>query len=146
MGNVKTARVVWKGNNLEFFGALGSEYTFDLAAPASAETGGSPMEFLLAGVAGCTASDVVHVLRKKRQKISGVEVEIIGLRADTHPQVYTSAEILYIIQGEDIDPKAVERAISLSQETYCSASLMFQQAGVRITTSYRIEEVAGVPI
>ncbi|MCP4423021.1 MAG: OsmC family protein [Chloroflexi bacterium] len=139
MGKTNTAKIIWKGERLHFRGELGSGYEFDISGQSNAENGGSAMEFLLAGVAGCTAMDVVHVLRKKRQKVSGVEIEISGVRADETPAVYTEADILYIVRGQDISAKAVEQAIELSQTKYCSASIMFKQAGVTVRTDYRIE-------
>ncbi|MCB8944833.1 MAG: OsmC family protein [Ardenticatenaceae bacterium] len=141
MSDRKTAHVSWKGSQLHFTGTLGSGYEFDLSGQASAENGGSPMEFLLAGVAGCTAIDVVHVLRKMRQDIAHVDVEISAVRAETDPKVYTEADLVYVVRGKDVDPHAVERAIALSQETYCSASIMFKRAGTVVNTTYRIEEV-----
>jgi putative redox protein len=134
----KNARLIWKGDGLNFSGTLGSGYQFDASSPADEESG-SPMEFLLAGVAGCTAIDVLHVLKKMRQGVTGLEVEISGVRATEHPKVYTDVEILYLVQGEDVEPSAVERAIKLSMERYCSASAIFQRAGINMVTEYRIE-------
>ena len=141
MSNEKTARVVWSGNNLQFHGTLGSGYEFDLNSNAS-EAGGSPMEFLLAGVAGCTAMDVISILQKMRQKVHEFAVEISGVRAEQHPKVYTEVDITFIVRGESIDPDNVARAIELSERIYCSASRMFQRAGTKLNTSYRIEETA----
>lgn len=143
MAEKKSARVEWKGERLQFQGVLGSGYQLNLGSPADDEAG-SPMEFLLAGVAGCTAMDVVHVLRKMRQPVTGLVVEIEGVRAEENPKVYTEVEIVYVVQGENVDPAAVEKAIHLSQETYCSASVMFRQAGVIIRTDYRIQEKAEI--
>lgn len=140
MGKTNTARLVWNGENLNFRGRLGSGYEFDVSGQAGPEIGGGAMEFLLAGVAGCTAMDVVHVLRKKRENVSGVEIEISGLRADEIPAVYTEVDILYIVRGHNVSASAVEQAIELSQTKYCSASIMFKRAGVEIRTNYRIEE------
>lgn len=138
MGQQKTARIAWQGTRLNFHGILGSGYEFDLKGPADS-AGASPMELMLASVAGCTAMDVVHVLRKKRQQVSDVAVEISGVRADDHPKVYTEVEIVYVVRGESVDPKAVEQAIELSQTKYCSASIMFKRAGTVLRTSYRID-------
>ncbi len=140
MGKTNTAKIVWKGERLHFRGELGSGYEFDISGQSSAENGGSPMEFLLAGVVGCTAMDLVHVLRKKRQNISGIELEITGIRADAVPAVYTEVDILYVVRGQNISVNAVEQAIELSQTKYCSASIMFKEAGVEVRTDYRIEE------
>lgn len=137
---INLANVVWNGEGKEFTGILGSGYQFSLGSPASAEAG-SPMEFLLAGVAGCTAVDVLNVLHKMRQPVQGLRVEVAGERADEYPKVYTTVEIIYVIEGEEVEPSAVEKAIRLSMRTYCSASAIFKQAGVQITTDYRIEAV-----
>jgi putative redox protein len=134
----KTARMIWKDNELNLHGILGSGYEFDLSSNAD-PLGGSPMEFLLAAVAGCTAMDVISILQKKREPITGFEVEIRGTRAQEHPKVYTAVTLLYLIRGEGVNPQSVERAIELSQTKYCSASAMFQQAGVEFHTTYRIE-------
>lgn len=135
----KTAVVTWKGDGLDFAGELGSGYSFDTSGQAGAQAGGSPMEFLLAGVAGCTAIDVVSTLRKMRQPLTGLRVEICGERAADYPMVYTDVTVTYVVAGADVDPKAVERAITLSKETYCSASIMFERAGAAMHTAYRIE-------
>lgn len=137
-GQKNSARMVWKGEGLEFQGSVGSGYTFDVSGGAE-KTGGGPMELLLAGVTGCTAIDVVLILQKQRQKVTDLEVEATGVRAAENPKVYTEVELVYIVRGEDVDPQAVERAIALSEEKYCSASNMFLQAGVTIRSTYRIE-------
>ena len=130
--------MVWKGEGLEFEGSLGSGYSFDVGGGPD-KIGGGPMEFLLAGVVGCTAVDVVLILQKQRQKVTGVEVEASGMRAADYPMVYTDVDLLYIVRGEDIDPQAVEKAIALSEEKYCSASTMFVRSGVSMRSSYRVE-------
>ena len=140
MSNVKTAKVVWAGTDLQFHGALGSGYQFDLNSNAG-PAGGSPMEFLLAGVAGCTAMDVISILQKMRQNVHEFFVEISGVRAEDHPKVYTEVDITYVVRGESIKEENVARAIELSEAIYCSASQMFHRSGAKINTSYRIEEV-----
>jgi putative redox protein len=140
MGKTNSAKIVWKGERQNFRGQLGSGYQFDLSGEGSPKNGGGPMEFVLAGLAGCTAMDIVHMLRKMREDVSGVEVEINGVRADEIPAVYQEVDILYIIRGRDISEKNVKQTINLSQEKYCSASIMFQKAGVTVRTDFRIEE------
>lgn len=140
MKNEKTAKVIWAGKDLQFRGTLGSGYQFDLSSSASEAGGGSPMEFLLAGVAGCTAMDVISILQKMRQKVHDFSVEISGVRAEEHPKVYTEVDITYVVRGESINEDNVARAIELSQNIYCSASQMFEQSGTKISTTYRIEE------
>ncbi len=139
MSQLKTARASWTGNNLEFDATMGSGYEFKMSSKPG-EASGSPMEMLLAGVVGCTGIDVVSILQKMRQNVHGVDVEIKAVRAEDYPMVYTEAELVYIVRGENIDPQAVEKAIALSEEKYCSASIMFRRSGVEMSTSYRIEE------
>lgn len=141
MSEVKEAKVIWKGDGLHFDAALGSGYEFALGSPAGA-VAGSPMEFLLAGVAGCTAIDVVSILCKMRQPVDGLEVTVSGTRAADYPMVYTDVTVTYIVTGDGVEPAAVEKAIALSHETYCSASAMFERSGTRLTSHYRIEPAA----
>lgn len=138
MSNTKNARLVWQGEGLDFLATFDSGYQLHFMNPAG-EGGASPMEIMLASVAGCTAMDVADMLRKMRQPVRGIELEISGLRADDHPKVYTHVDLTYIIQGEGIESKSVERAIELSLTRYCSASIIFKRAGVEMQTSYRIE-------
>ncbi len=137
MVDEKTARIVWKGADLDFRATLGTGYAFDMSGPPS-PNGGSPMEFLLASAAGCTAMDVVTILRKKRLEITNLEVEISGIQVNEDPHVYTSAKIVYIVHGKAINPDAVAKAIELSMTKYCSASIMLKRAGVDVETDFRI--------
>ena len=83
-----------------------------------------PMEMLLLGVAGCTMIDVVTTLKKMRQELTHCETKVNAERADEHPKVFTDIHIQFIVKGQDLDPKKVEKAITLSAEKYCSASIM----------------------
>ena len=83
-----------------------------------------PMEMLLLGVAGCTMIDVVTTLKKMRQELTHCETKVNAERADDHPKVFTDIHIQFIVKGQDLDPKKVEKAITLSAEKYCSASIM----------------------
>ncbi len=138
---MNSAKIVWTGEGLDFQGALSSGYELDVCG-GSKKTGAGPMDLILAGVAGCTAIDVVMILQKQRQDVTGVEVEASGIRADEHPKVYTVVTLNYTIRGKDIDPTAVERAIRLSEEKYCSASAMIVSSGARMETTFQIEEEA----
>ena len=141
MAATKHAKVVWK-NGFAFDGSNDAGLTFRLDSPEAegGPTGPSPMEILLIGLAGCTAMDVISILKKKRQTVTGFEVHAYGVRADEHPKVYTEITLEYIVRGHQVDPKAVERAIELSETTYCSVSGMLKKAA-NIKTTYRIEEV-----
>ena len=102
-----------------------------------ARRGASPMELLMISLAGCTAMDVVSILRKKRQNMTGFEIRIHAERATDHPKVFTAFALEYVVRGIDIDPEAVDRAIQLSTETYCSVHAMLEKAA-HITTRYTI--------
>ena len=83
-----------------------------------------PMEMLLLGVAGCTMIDVVTTLKKMRQELTHFETKVNAERADDHPKVFTDIHIQFLVKGNDLDSKKVEKAITLSAEKYCSASIM----------------------
>ena len=83
-----------------------------------------PMEMLLLGVAGCTMIDVVTTLKKMRQALTHCETKVNAERADDHPKVFTDIHIQFLVKGNDLDSKKVEKAITLSAEKYCSASIM----------------------
>ena len=86
--------------------------------------GPRPMEMLLLGLGGCSAFDVVHILRKSRQDVRDCVAEIEGTRAETDPKVFTKIHVHFIVTGKALDPKRVEQAVKLSAEKYCSASIM----------------------
>jgi putative redox protein len=87
-------------------------------------SGPQPMEMLLVALAGCSGMDILSILRKKRQDITGYELRIHGLRAEEHPKVYLDITLEHIFTGHNIRPEAVERAIELTEERYCGASAM----------------------
>lgn len=97
--------------------------------------GPSPMETVLMGVAGCTAIDVILVMEKKRINVTDFQVNITGERAEEHPKRYTHIRIEYVLTGTDISESAVERAIQLSEEKYCSA---IGSLNATVEHSYRI--------
>ncbi len=144
MAEEKIGKVIWKGG-MAFDGGAGSgPWTIPLdaeAAAGGADQGFRPMELLLVGLAGCTAMDVISILKKKQQDVTGFEVETVGARADEHPRVYTDIQIVYRVIGHNIDPKAVARAIELSETKYCPASAMLRERAA-ITSRYEIVEAA----
>ena len=134
------AKVTWQGG-MRFEGTADSGHT--LVLDSAVEHGGEnagfrPMELLLIGLAGCTAMDVISILRKKRQPVTGLEVRVRGERAEEHPRAFTEIHIEYVVYGEGIAPEAVARSIQLSEEKYCSAAASLRGVA-RITSSYRIE-------
>jgi putative redox protein len=128
-------------SGMHFVGDIGG-FRVDTEADESfggAGGGPQPLRFLLFGIAGCTAMDVISILRKKRQRVSGLEVEVLGSRVDEHPKVYEAIEVIYRVRGKGVDPKAVERAIELSGTRYCPAIAKVGKAA-RIDSRYEIEE------
>jgi putative redox protein len=104
----------------------------------------SPMELLLIALGGCTGADVISILEKKRQRISAYEIEVRGTRRDEHPRIYTRIEVIHRLRGDQIDERAVARAIELSETKYCSVSAMLS-ASATITTRYEIGGEDGEP-
>ncbi|HEV2579524.1 MAG TPA: OsmC family protein [Ktedonobacteraceae bacterium] len=112
---------------MRFEGEAGSGHYVSL--DASENSGGNnagfrPMELLLVGLAGCTGMDVISILRKKRQEVTGYEVHVQAVRAETHPMVFEEITVEHIITGHHIDHEAVRRAIELSEQRYCGAGAM----------------------
>ena len=99
----------------------------------------SPSQLLLLGLAGCMGMDVVSILQKKRQNITSVEVQVIGHKPEEYPKPYKLAEIAFTIKGDNVDPKAVSRAIDLSMEKYCVVGQTLQNQ-VEIKPSFTIVE------
>lgn len=127
---------------MTFHGTADSGFTIKMGAHPSVggdDDGFRPLELLLVGLGGCTAMDVLSILRKKRQAFSGFEIQLHADRAEEHPKVFTAVTMKYIVRGRDIDPKAVERAIELSATKYCSAHAMLSETAT-ISSSYEILE------
>ena len=104
---------------------------------AEKDVGSRPMELMLMGLGGCTAFDVVEILRKGRQQIDNVEISLNARRADSVPAVFEEITIHFVIFGTAIDEGRVRRAIALTAEKYCSASIMLEKAGVAISPYIR---------
>jgi putative redox protein len=137
-----TAKVTWVEGAL-FVAEAGSGHTFTM--DGSPDVGGRnlgarPMEVMLMGMGGCTAIDVVSMLKKQRQDILGVEVSLVGERARDHPMVYTEVKVVYAVRGRKLSRPLVERAVSLSDEKYCSATAMFKKTA-KVTHEVVLVEV-----
>jgi len=100
-----------------------------------------PMELMLAGAGGCTAYDVVLILKRGRQEVTGCQVKLEADRAEADPKVFTRIRFFYTVSGRNLKPEAVERAIHLSSEKYCSASIMLGKTA-EITHEWEIVEAA----
>lgn len=139
-----STRLVWR-DDMMFTGYSSNEHSIPLDASPRVgghEMGVRPMELMLTSLAGCTAMDVLSILRKKRQEITGFEVQVEGTRQDEHPKVYTEIWVRFSITGVDVDPVAVERAIELSRDKYCAAAATLRHTA---TLHYDYEINTGQP-
>ena len=135
------AKVTWKREGLTFQASASTGGQIDLASALDKGVEGfRPMELLAMGLAGCTAMDVISILQKKRQDVVDFEVRVHTEKAEKYPQVWTKAEIEYVVTGRGVDPAAIERAMELSRQTYCPAQNMLGKA-VNIETRYTLIEV-----
>lgn len=135
------ARIKWIDGAM-FVGEAGSGHSVVMDGPAEAggrNAGIRPMEMVLTGLGGCSAFDVVSILRKSRQAVSHCEVQLEAERAESEPKVFTRIHIHFVVSGRGLKEKAVERAVMLSAEKYCSASIMLRHS-VAITHDFEILE------
>lgn len=110
--------------------AMVTSFAHETSAP-------TPMELLLIALGGCTGADVVGILEKKRQRVTGYEIEVRAERRAEHPRIYTKIEVIHRVRGHSIDPKAVAHAVELSETKYCSVSAMLG-ASAQISMKYEI--------
>ena len=133
------SRVKWL-DNMSFVGESASGHSVVMDGPPEAggrDLGIRPMEMLLLGLGGCSSFDVVSMLKKGRQNITNCEVEISAKRADSEPKVFTEIHLHFILEGKELNETKVARAISLSAEKYCSASIMLGKTAV-VTHDYEV--------
>jgi len=140
------ARVKWL-DGMAFVGESGSGHA--VVMDGAPEAGGRnlgirPMEMLLIGLGGCTAFDVVQILKRGREPIEDCIVEVTAERAATDPKVFTAIHLDYTLVGGDLSPAKVERAINLSKDKYCSASIMFGQVAT-MSHAWKVVDRAGAP-
>ena len=141
------ARIKWV-EDMTFLGESGSGHA--VVMDGAPEAGGRnlgvrPMEMLLLGMGGCTAFDVVLILKRGREPVTDCVVEIEAERAETDPKVFTRIHVHYILTGRGLAPAKVQRAITLSAEKYCSASVMLGQVAA-ITHDWEVVDDAVVPL
>jgi putative redox protein len=133
------ARIKWV-EKATFIGESGSGHAVVMDGPQDSggrNLGVRPMEMLLLGMGGCTAFDVVHILRKGRNDIVDCVAEIEAQRAESEPKVFTHIHVHFIVSGRELSEKAVARAVQLSAEKYCSASIMLGKTA-RISHDFEI--------
>ena len=120
--------------------SAGHSVVIDGAPGFGGDTGMPPMRLLLLGAAGCSAMDVVHILKNRmRRRVTALRVEVQSEQAEEHPKVYTRIELKYLVRGRGLKEKDVRRAIELSNTKFCSAAIMLGETA-EIVTSYEIEE------
>lgn len=135
------AKVIWNGR-MGFTGTADSGHAVHLDAHPSVggdDAGARPMELIALGLIGCTAMDVISIMTKKRQDVTRFEVRAHLEQADKFPKVFTKAVIEYVFYGRNLDPKAAERSIELSEQVYCPAQAMLSQV-MPIELTYTIVE------
>ena len=138
------ARIKW-AENAAFIGETGSGHAIVIDGPqdiGGRNLGPRPMELMLLSVGACSAVDVVHILKKGRQPVTDCYVELKGERASTDPKVFTAIHLHFVVTGKALGENAVRRAVELSAEKYCSASIMLGKSGCRITHDYELRESA----
>ena len=123
------AKAVWKGG-MAFTGVNDEGYLVSM--DASVKVGGQdlgfrPLQLLAIGLAGCTGMDAISILQKKRQHVTGFEVNAEVERAAEHPKIFTKIILTYTVKGKNLDPQAVERAVELSETKYCGAQAMLSK-------------------
>jgi putative redox protein len=138
MKQVQGVTVVARGASNHWV-AMDGTPEFDGSGAAS-----TPKELVLMALAGCTASDVIPILKKKRVPLRSLEIKVSGVERDEHPKIFTEIHVEYIFYGEGINPADVERAIELSKTKYCSVSAILS-ASAKLTHSYRIESQEKTP-
>lgn len=134
------ATIDWTGE-AGFKVTSGSGHSVQLDGPpdhGGKNQGPRPMELVLMGMGGCSSFDVMSILQKSRQDVTDCHAELEAERADTVPSVFTRIHLHFVVTGNNLKENLVKRAVSLSAEKYCSASIMLEKAGVAITHSYEV--------
>jgi len=137
------ARIKWV-EQVSFLGETESGHAVLMDGPAEGggrNLGPRPMEMVLIGTGGCSTYDVIHILKKSRQQVTDCVVEIAAERATEEPKVFTKIHFHFIVTGKDLKPEQVERAIRLSAEKYCSASIMLGKVA-DITHDYEVIQIS----
>ncbi len=137
------AKISWVGG-VSFKTESGSGHTVTVDGPPNSggeNLGARPMELILMGLGGCTAFDVMTILKKTRQDITDCVAQLSAERADTVPSVFTKIHVHFVVTGRNLKEKHIARAITLSADEYCSASIMLERSGVEITHDYEIREL-----
>jgi putative redox protein len=139
MDNGGAKAVIHSAGDGLFIGITPSGHAQVLETDHERASAATPMELLLVALGGCTAVDVVSILKKKRQQVSDYRVEVSGARRDEHPRAFTRIEVRHIVRGHGVSEAAVASAIELSETKYCSVAATLRP-GVEIVTTYEVIE------
>jgi putative redox protein len=129
-------------DDMRFEAVVGSGHTIVMDNGAG-DTGARPSELLGVSLAGCTAMDVISILRKKRQDVTRYEVRVAGTQVEAHPHNFTRFDVVHVVEGEGIDPAAVTRAIELSATKYCAVGSTLASGDLEIHHAYLIRTPGG---
>lgn len=138
------ARVKWV-EGMSFVGESASGHAIVLDGPpdlGGRNLGMRPMEALLIAIGSCSSVDVVHILKKARQNVTSCHAELSSERAETDPKVFTSIHLHFVVEGKDLSENHVKRAVELSADKYCSASIMAARGGCKVTHSYELRQAS----
>ncbi len=136
------AKIRYTGEGLQFVGRADSGPAVVMDADAEVgghNSGARPMELLLIGVGGCSGMDIVSILKKKKEKVTGVEINVDGKKAEDYPQKFTEFDIEFVVRGKNHREEAVKRAVQLSMDKYCSVKATLE-GSAKITFRHRIVE------
>jgi len=140
--STKTAVLTLTNDEMRFEAVVGSGHTI-VMDNGEGDTGARPAELVAVALAGCTAMDVISILRKKRQPVDRYEVRATGEQVEAHPHNFTRFDIVHVVDGEGIDPAAVARAIELSCTKYCSVGSTLASGDLQIHHAYLIRTPGG---
>ena len=141
MDNSDAKAVVHSAGDELFVAITPSGHAQVLETNSARASAASPVELLLIALGGCTAVDVVSILKKKRERVTDYRVEVRGTRREEHPRAWTRMEVRHVVRGRGISERAVAQAVELSETKYCSVAATLRP-GVEIVTSYEIVEEA----
>jgi putative redox protein len=135
--STKTATLTLAGGDMRFEAQVGSGHTIVLDN-AEGDTGARPSELVGVALGACTGMDVISILRKKRQEVTGYEIRVTGLQEEGHPHNFTRFDVVHVVDGEGLDPEAVRRAIELSATRYCSVGSTLSSGDLEVHHAYLI--------
>ena len=139
MADVNKSAVVHSAGDGLFVGISPSGHALAIETDSERASAATPMELLLLALGGCTAVDVVSILRKKRERVTGYRVEVRGERRAEHPRAFTRIEVRHVVRGHGVSERAVAAAVELSETKYCSVAATLRP-GVELVTTYVVEE------